>query len=365
MTLNINKKSISEQIAAHFREEIEKGKYMPGDAFPSERQIESEIGISRKTVNKAISILAGQGYVFKEQGKSTFVADWRKSIPPIKTSDAGDIGLVFDSPLSVSHPYPGLILDKICRKLNERRLGIKLLFHEGGAPGEQFWEDIQRSGLKGLFMFFTISLPDDAVFRTIAATGLPVVTFNKQLSFHAGADRFSRFYADEEEALCDAVQLLVKRKHKRIAFLYGIPEWEGEQIRMKVFREAIAKTIKGQRHGLLFPTRYDHAQAMIALNDALSHNPDALICADDMVARWVIDALKVRRIKVPNELSVVGFNDMELYSLREPPLTTFRYPGDAIAEYAVEKMLSYIADGQTPEAKGFAYLPVIRQTVKI
>jgi DNA-binding LacI/PurR family transcriptional regulator len=73
---------------------------------------------------------------------------------------------------------------------------------------------------------------------------------------------------------------------------------------------------------------------------------DAVIAADDMVARWTVDELMAHEVKVPDDIAVIGFNDMEMYSRRVPELTTFSLPYEKIAANAFSRLVRLIAGGK-------------------
>ena len=78
--------------------------------------------------------------------------------------------------------------------------------------------------------------------------------------------------------------------------------------------------------------------------------PDAIVCANDQMAIGVLRTLSTRSIKVPDDVAVVGFDDIFPATLCDPPLTTVRQPIRGIGERACERLLERIADpGLVPE----------------
>ena len=319
MKLNINKKSVSEQIAAHFRGAIEGGKYKPGDPFPSERQLEAEIGVSRKTVNKAISILAGQGYVFKEQGKSTFVADFRKAAAV--ASGERNLAFVFESPESMYHPYGAPLFRALCALAVDGGYGTKMVFESDPAL-PRLRKELAGGNIRGLFVF-----PDFA-FADLAALDIPFAVFRRVFG-KLPPGRHVVSYADELDAMRQALRCLAGKSRTCPAFLSGSPERESEAERERTFlEEAAILKLKSPR---IIPTHYDRGETEAAATAILKLGADAVVAADDMVARWTVDALAAHGVDVPGDIAVIGFNDMEMYSRRAPELTTFTLPYAEIA----------------------------------
>ncbi len=94
-------------------------------------------------------------------------------------------------------------------------------------------------------------------------------------------------------------------------------------------------------------------QGAQALLDAGGELPDALICANDQMAIGVLRALADKGIRVPDDIAVVGFDDIFPASLCDPPLTTVHQAIRKLGERACERLIQRIAD------------PTLRATMEI
>jgi LacI family transcriptional regulator len=90
----------------------------------------------------------------------------------------------------------------------------------------------------------------------------------------------------------------------------------------------------------------------LAVRDILtwprSELPDAIVCANDQMAIGAIRELQMAGIRVPADISVVGFDDMHAGTLVVPPLTTVRQPMRLLGERACSRLLERIADPALP-----------------
>jgi LacI family transcriptional regulator len=68
--------------------------------------------------------------------------------------------------------------------------------------------------------------------------------------------------------------------------------------------------------------------------------PTAIVCYNDLTAVGALRAIRAAGCRVPDDLSVVGFDDVELAAWTDPPLTTVRQPTDALGRWAVERLTS-------------------------
>ena len=80
----------------------------------------------------------------------------------------------------------------------------------------------------------------------------------------------------------------------------------------------------------------------------LAHTPTALFAASDVMARGAIRALNEAGLKVPNDVAVVGFDDLPPATMTQPLLTTVRQPIRRLGARAVETLLDIIAFGAEP-----------------
>lgn len=336
--ITLNKKSLSEQLIDYYKKEIESGKMKPGDEFPSERTLEKQLKISRRTINKVISSLASMGYLFKEQGRTTFVTDsyLKNAILPAGKA----IGVFFASPEDVYHPSMAPIFMELCRKLSDSPYSLELVFDKR-ADLRDLKMQIAKKRLSGLFIIDNTVVGNDF----IKSLTIPTVGFNSEYKVMEKNHYYCQVSSDVHSALREAVNFLVKKKRRRIAFVNGNIQWHIDSVRKMLFQSTLQANGLEYDENLVADSRYERKTTHEALKAILEHNPDAIIAADDMVARWLVDELSERGIEVPKKIAVIGFNDMQMYSLRDPlPLTTFVLPAIQLAECAVTEMKNRLED---------------------
>jgi len=102
-------------------------------------------------------------------------------------------------------------------------------------------------------------------------------------------------------------------------------------------------------------------------DEALAARVTAIFAYNDMVALGVMSRLADRGVRVPDEVSVVGFDDIEVASMTSPPLTTVAIPVEAVARASAALLLSLLAETtpQRPAAQELATRLVIRNTTGV
>ncbi|MDX3899255.1 MAG: LacI family DNA-binding transcriptional regulator [Sphingobium sp.] len=157
-------------------------------------------------------------------------------------------------------------------------------------------------------------------------------------------------HIDNARAATDAVQLLLSMGHRRIALLAG-PETS------PLTRERLA----GVRHAALVAGVADrlvitHGDYTILSGMALASGlldaetaPTAMFCFSDEMAIGALAACRERGLVCPDDISIVGFDDVRYARFQNPPLTTVRQPMNLIGVEAVRLLLTLLRDGGKPE----------------
>lgn len=180
-------------------------------------------------------------------------------------------------------------------------------------------------------------------------------------AFTQGPEDSVTFVSDDRQGSRDAVLWLQSVGRKRIVHVTGPSSFESVTCRAEAYRDVVgvdAKVLNGT-----WSEAWGH-QAVEELWTASDDKPDALFCGNDQIARGAIDALRERRISVPTEVSVVGFDNWEIVaSATRPPLTTIDMNLRALGREAGLTVLS-MTEGEDVEP-GIRRMPcalVVRQS---
>jgi len=154
-----------------------------------------------------------------------------------------------------------------------------------------------------------------------------------------------------------AVEHLLGLGHRRIGFIAGTGRTGQSQERERGYADALAAAGIALDPALIVDGAFNQAQGFAAATQllALATPPTAIFAANDEMAFGAIDAAASRGLKVPHDLSVVGFDDISTASHVFPRLTTMRQPYDALAERAVREVVAMI-EGAPPAPARIAFL---------
>jgi LacI family transcriptional regulator len=162
---------------------------------------------------------------------------------------------------------------------------------------------------------------------------------------------------DYQRGIRQAVQHLAALRHERIAFIAGPLHLPSAVTRKAAFESSLREI--GMRVDPELVLQGDHTMegGMRAYDELArkSARPTAIMCSNDMTAIGVIREAYERGVSVPQELSVIGFDDIRLSRFFIPPLTTIQMSQVEIARLAFRALVTEV-ERETPSSKGTEYV---------
>jgi DNA-binding LacI/PurR family transcriptional regulator len=139
----------------------------------------------------------------------------------------------------------------------------------------------------------------------------------------------------------EAIKHLEKLRHRKIAFISGPEKLYTTQLRVEAFRFAMLSNGLKVRPELMQEGDWRMQSGIAAMQRLLrgKHPFTAIICSNDEMAIGAIRAVHSAGMRVPEDISVVGIDDLMAARLAEPPLTTIRVPRHDIARIAFQKLV--------------------------
>jgi LacI family transcriptional regulator len=198
-----------------------------------------------------------------------------------------------------------------------------------------------RSGrLDGVVLRLVQNPPvTDAVVAVVAEAGLPAVCIERP-----AADRFglASVTYDDAAGAHAATRHLIAQGHRRIAHLLGDLRYATAQARLDGYRRALAEAgIEGD-HRLVRETEWSMSRAVEVTVSLLesADPPTAIFAASDDLAIGALEAVRAIGRSVPDDVAIVGFDDIPLAQDMTPPLTTVRIPLVEIGRRAAELLMA-------------------------
>ena len=177
--------------------------------------------------------------------------------------------------------------------------------------------------------------------RHFSKYDIPIVVVNNQ----AAEDYRYSIYHDDVDGSRQLTRHLIELGHRRIAYLGSCHSGRTTLDRLVGFRQEM------ESNGLPVPVNFMHEvpgsepeMAQLAADHflGLADRPTALVCFNDMMAIGILKSLQEHGIRVPEEISITGFDNIVFSNYTNPPLTTFDQPKRFIGQKAAELILSLL-----------------------
>jgi LacI family transcriptional regulator len=302
-----------------------------------------ETGLSKMTVSRALS---NKGYVSGRSRKLVFKAakklDYQINLlaRQLSSNRTHLLGVVTPFRGLLGTFYFGQILQGVQVALAQTEYHVALFDSqsEDFNDGSKCANLCRQRRVDGLIVVAPVS--NDQFPLTFANLKMPLVVVGS--SFH----RASISYVDVDNfgASVAMTEYLVKLGHKKIGFLRGPSDLRDAARREQAFRKTLTAHHLPVMEKWILQGDYETRRAFHLALDLLSNDnrPTAIFAANDLMAYGVLDAARVLKLKVPEDLSVVGFDDLEGSAECVPSLTTATQPmkqlGQVAASYLMRRL---------------------------
>jgi DNA-binding LacI/PurR family transcriptional regulator len=175
-------------------------------------------------------------------------------------------------------------------------------------------------------------------YRRLLERNLPVVLVNAAIE-HLG---FPRVSTDDSVALEQAYGHLASLGHDRIGLILGPPDHVPSGRKLAAYERRTGSTALVER--TIFSMEGGHA----AVTRLINRGATGVICASDVLALGAVRGARRQGLRVPEDMSVVGYDDSALMTCTDPPLTTIRQPIEAMGQAVVALLVSEIAGNAVP-----------------
>lgn len=193
---------------------------------------------------------------------------------------------------------------------------------------------------------------DTAYFQSLKGLDVPVVVVDRRID----DDEIPQVYTNNSEGVRQATSHLVDCGRRRIIYLTPVINTSTSQERIDGYRRAMSERALDFDGTTTVSYTAQRSQGRAAMADLLSVGArmDAVVAFNDLLAIGAMEAIKARGMKIPEDIAVAGFDDIEAASMVEPALTTVRQPLDRIGSAACRLLLD-LAMGRQPETRRLVF----------
>lgn len=304
--------------------------------------IANEAGVSQTTVSR---VLNGDARVADATRERVLAVIERLGYTPnaiargLVTSRTNLVGVAITD---IVNPFYPELVEAIAGQLVEH--GLRMVFSNTGlAPDGIYTRELLEQRVDGIV--FTSALLDSEAVGRLAARRFPIVLANRYVE---GVE-CDAVTGDNVAGARAAAEHLLELGHRRIAVLAGHPGSSTSRDRKLGFEQRLAEEGLELEPGLVRPGGYTHEQAYAQTLELLQvgRPPTAVFCLNDVMAFAALNAARRLGVRVPAEVSIVGFDDIRMAAWEGFELTTVRQPLSDMARMSVDLLAHRI---ETPEA---------------
>jgi len=336
------------RIAGQLRDHIRRGRFKLGDRLPDERKLAEKFSVSRRTIREAMNLLEKDRLILRHQGRGTFVAD-----PAITGPVRGGTALVGMMVYEREYYFEKVIQGA---SVHAARKGYALATGSNATDAEES-EHVQaylRNAVLGVVLA-PRSEASRANYERLIERRVPVVFLD---TFIAGVDE-DYVVVDNAKGTALATRHLVELGHRRIGYLghNRMEDLPCRPERRRGFRETCEELgLSVDPQWVLEADQSMNPEGILRVLKS-PDRPTAFVTYNDSLAVAAVQAARSCGLKVPEDLSVVGFDDSSLAGGFDVPLTSVNPEHRQIGISAVNLLLEKIDEGPARVKRGIHINP--------
>lgn len=317
------------------RRKVESRAWNKGDKIPSENELSREYGVSRQTVRKAISVLTNEGILYAEHGKGTFIAQ-----KEFVNKNSKNIAVV--TTYLSDYIFPRLIQGIDGVLTGE---GYSILLKTTGnsrAVEARCLQELLSKEIDGMIIEPSksqIYCKHTSLYEQLDDYGIPYVFIQ---GYFSQMSHKPYVLVDDRAGGYEVTKHLLEQGHKHILGVFKADDTQGEE-RHKGYVTALqeAGIAYNPDYVIQFHTEdrnikpHDAVRQMIRENEKI----DAVVCYNDQIAVDAIRAVEECGKRVPEDISVTGFDNSFIAKNNRIPITTISHPQEKLGMMAAELLM--------------------------
>lgn len=325
-------------LAESIRADILSGKIADNEKLPTEKALMEQYQVSRQTVRHALTLLESDGLVHSRQGSGTYVMPRKRAA----TSGSKQIALLLT--YISDYIFPSIIrgIESVCSQK-----GYTLLLKATGNSMEQE-RDILISLLESPPCALIVdgnktALPNPnlSYYRQLQALGIPIIFIH---ATYPELTDIPKIATRDKVGGRLAVDYLAKKGHSQIAGIFKSTDFQGIH-RFSGFMDGMLANhlTFSDKHLIWFQ---DNEQMHILLENPKTlqyfEGCTGVVCYNDQIAWDVIRFLTQHGLRVPEDISVISFDDSALAQYSRPNITSFAHPKEKLGTAAAKTIIQMI-----------------------
>jgi len=298
-------------------------------------------GVSRSTVSRVIN---GDINVKEATRKKVLEIIQSRNFQPnlaargLAIGRTNVIGLVIPAGVSIifTDPYFPQLIQGVSAACNTHNYSVMLWLAEPEYERRTISQILHNGLVDGVVVAKT--LMSDPIVNSLFESKMPFILIGRHPSLDV-----NYLDVDNIHAVREATLHLLRLGYKRIATITGPKDQISGYDRYQGYLMALQDSNQPVRQELVAEGDFTEAGGFTAMLRLIPSKPDAVFAASDMMAYGAMRALREANLRVPEDVAIIGFDDIPTSSRTDPPLTTIRQSADSMGAIAVETLIDIIS----------------------
>lgn len=337
------------------------GKYQINQKLPTESELMQRFNVSRYTIRRAIGDLENEHYVYRIQGGGMFVQDWQRDWTANDTNKI--IGVI--STHMADYIFPSIIsgIDSVITdKGYSIIVGNTLNSPQRGRQTLLNMLDLKIAGLIIEPSQSALPNPNLDLYRQITEYKIPTILFHSTYPELT----FPTLLTNDKKGEQALVEYLFQLGHQRILGVFQVDDQQGGDQMHGMIQAYQSAGIPLMNSNIIMYQSADSYDDIIDRVDnvlASPATPTAIACYNDRLATLLIGHLQKTGRRVPDDVSVVGFDNYDMAQVLSPTLTTVDHPKRRLGRDAGEMILKMI-NGEEVTSKTYDVPMIVGNSTK-
>lgn len=299
------------------------------------RVINGDPNVSEKTRRKVLDLIQHIGFQPNLAARGLAVGRTRV------------IGLVIPSGLSAifSDPYFPLVIQGVASACNVHEYSVMLWLAEPEYERKTMSQVLYNGLIDGVVV--ASMLMDDPLIDRLAESQRPFITIGRSPE----NDRISFIDVDNRAGAYQGVSYILHTGRRRVAVINGPHNMIAGRDRFQGYQDALRERGLYLQPELIAEGEFSDISGYLAMKRLLPHHPDAVFVASDAMAFAAMRVIQEAGLCIPDDIAVVGFDDIPAAAISNPPLTTVRQPIQRTGSVAAEMLIERIEHPETQSCR--------------
>ena len=305
------------------------------------RELSKKCGLSISAVSKALN-----GYTDISEATRQMVIQAAKEIGyypnaharALKMKRSYNLGVLFvdDHQSGLTHPFFSYVLEGFKKEAEEKGYDVTFISHNMGDSEITYLEHCQQREVDGVCIA-CIDFQEPEVAQLVNSD-LPIVTIDHVFHNH------TCIQSDNANGMMQLVEYTYSRGHRKIAYIHGLKS-AVTHTRLGSFYRTMEKLELDVPDEYIMECEYNETTSVYRATKkmlALKNKPTCILISDDYAALGAYEAIAELELKIPDDISIAGYDGIPMMQLMKPKLTTMRQDAEGLGTEAACKLVELI-----------------------